>query len=194
MSDLMDVCHEEVSRKGMSEPCDRPAIAMADDPEGAYPVCQRHIHGRAVPLAEYRPQIVAEVTRQVQVRLLRDLAAELRRERCVGGIEYVDATWLEARAAAIEREAREAPVTDLTPAAQVDAWNTAHPVGSPVQYWPGMRDGEPSYGVTTHPASVLGGHTPVAWIDTCGSCVALTHVRVLEARADQISRGGGERG
>lgn len=52
----------------------------------------------SLPLAEYRAQC--------QSGLLRDLAAELRASRATGGIEYVDATWLEGRALHIERTAR----------------------------------------------------------------------------------------
>lgn len=61
----------------------------------------------------------------------------------------------------------------------VDQWNAAHPVGTPIRYWPGPRDDGPGYtSVTRHPATVLAGVTPVAWPERSGGCVALTHVRV----------------
>lgn len=59
---------------------------------------------------------------------------------------------------------------------EVDRFNEACPVGTTVRYWKGVREGEGAVGVTTHPATVLGGHTAVAWIDTCSGCVSLTHV------------------
>jgi hypothetical protein len=66
-------------------------------------------------------------------------------------------------------------------AAQVVAFNKANPVGTVVRYWKGVREGEPSgVGPTTHEASLLGGHTAVAWIQGCSSCVALSHVEVVK--------------
>jgi hypothetical protein len=46
-------CTAEVSRKGNTEPCDKPAYAIAFDAEGYWPVCISHARGQAlVPLAE----------------------------------------------------------------------------------------------------------------------------------------------
>jgi hypothetical protein len=47
-------CHEEVTRRGMLEPCEKVAVAVRIDPnEGSrYPVCARHVRGPMVPLAE----------------------------------------------------------------------------------------------------------------------------------------------
>lgn len=51
--ELESVCHEEVTRKGMLEPCDKPAVAVRDDPEGPYPVCGHHTRATGlVPLSE----------------------------------------------------------------------------------------------------------------------------------------------
>lgn len=60
----------------------------------------------------------------------------------------------------------------------VDRFNELHPVGTRVRYWTGVREGEGRKGVTTHEATLLGGHTPVAWIEGARGCVALTHVEV----------------
>lgn len=70
---------------------------------------------------------------------------------------------------------------------QCDVWNAKHPVGTRVQYWTGVRrydgksaDEPPSGdGPTHHAATVLGGHTAVAWPEGAGSCVCLTHVKVI---------------
>lgn len=63
---------------------------------------------------------------------------------------------------------------------EVAAFNTKHPVGTRVRYWRGVREGAPSgEGPTHHPASVLGGHTAVAWIEGCSGCIALSHVEAV---------------
>ena len=60
------------------------------------------------------------------------------------------------------------------------AFNATYPIGTTVRYWKGTKDGNPTgEGVTTHEATVLGGHTAVAWIRGCSGCVALTHVEVV---------------
>jgi len=57
------------------------------------------------------------------------------------------------------------------------AWfNEVCPVGSPVYYWPGVREGEPRKGVTRSAAWLLGGHTPVVLIEGYAGGIALTHV------------------
>jgi len=62
------------------------------------------------------------------------------------------------------------------PQAIADQFNAECPVGTPVRYWPMTRRDEPKEGRICHPATVLGGHSAVAWIDTSRGCVALTHV------------------
>lgn len=51
---LYPECHEDVIRRGMSEPCNLPAVAMRFDPTfgDPYPVCRRHVRGRMVPLLD----------------------------------------------------------------------------------------------------------------------------------------------
>lgn len=45
-------CSEEVSRSGNAEPCDKPAVALREDPNygGYYPVCARHARASMVSL------------------------------------------------------------------------------------------------------------------------------------------------
>lgn len=49
---LPKTCDEDVTRKGESQPCERPAVAVRLDPrEGTpYPVCAHHTRGEMVPL------------------------------------------------------------------------------------------------------------------------------------------------
>ena len=61
------------------------------------------------------------------------------------------------------------------------AFNAAHPVGTTVRYWRGVREGEPSgTGKTRSEAQVLSGHTAVIWIEGCSGCIALSHVEVAQ--------------
>jgi hypothetical protein len=61
----------------------------------------------------------------------------------------------------------------------VDDWNAKHPVGTPVRYWSGLRQGEGTLSETRERASVVGGQ-PVVWVRGCLSCVALSHVQAVE--------------
>jgi hypothetical protein len=67
---------------------------------------------------------------------------------------------------------------ECTPQAKaVEAWNTQHPVGTPVRYWTGHREGDGKASHTRSAAHVLGGHTAVVWVEGESSCIALTHVQ-----------------
>ena len=57
----------------------------------------------------------------------------------------------------------------------VDNWNLKHKVGTRVIFWTGVKEGPGRSGVTTSPADILNGHTPVVCIQGVG-VVALTHV------------------
>jgi len=66
-----------------------------------------------------------------------------------------------------------------TPQEVADVWNEAHPVGTVVRYWRGLREGEPSgTGPTRHPAQVMSGHVSV-WILGCVGSISLSHVEVV---------------
>lgn len=83
-------------------------------------------------------------------------------------------------------------------AQQVADWNAAHPVGTLVRYWRGIREGEPSgTGPTRSEAWLLSGHTPVVLIDGTSGGIALTHVEVVDTAAagggqDETQTGGAE--
>lgn len=65
-----------------------------------------------------------------------------------------------------------------------DDFNAAHPDGTKVRYWTGIREGEGRPGKVGARAYVLGGHSPVVWIiaddpKAPAGTVALTHVEVI---------------
>ncbi|MET9339252.1 hypothetical protein [Nonomuraea sp. NPDC003804] len=64
-------------------------------------------------------------------------------------------------------------------AGAVEQWNKTVPVGTPVRYWTGYREGDGKQSRTRTDAQMLGGHTAVVWMDGEPSCVALTHVEPL---------------
>lgn len=61
----------------------------------------------------------------------------------------------------------------------VDKWNKAHPVGTKVRIWPGIREGDGIETATKSAASVLGAHTAVVWTEARPDCIALSHVKVI---------------
>ncbi|MCO5167898.1 MAG: hypothetical protein M9894_16260 [Planctomycetes bacterium] len=76
------------------------------------------------------------------------------------------------------------PGCDRTHEAWLDAraWNARCPVGTPVRYWPGVREGEGRQGVTRSLAWVVSGHASVLVTGQSGS-VALSHVEPVGAPA-----------
>jgi hypothetical protein len=69
------------------------------------------------------------------------------------------------------------------PQLQADAWNLAHPVGTPVVAYPGCRpeddpNDERLVTATRSKAEVLGGHTAVVWVHGHDACINLSHVDV----------------
>ena len=88
-----------------------------------------------------------------------------------------------------------APETDANPA---DAFNARYPVGTPVLAYPGLRPDDPFVvtarkqraarghadpactDLVSSEAQVLGGHTPVVWVDGHAACIALTHINPIE--------------
>ncbi|GAA0971167.1 MULTISPECIES: hypothetical protein [Actinocorallia] len=79
----------------------------------------------------------------------------------------------EARRRALEAEA-------------VQRWNAAHPIGTPVRYWTGFREGEGAAGTTRTEAQLLGGHTAVVWVTGESSCISLTHVEHCPERTVDV--------
>jgi hypothetical protein len=65
--------------------------------------------------------------------------------------------------------------------AAVAKFNELNPVGTAVRFWPGPKQGEGLTGTISDPATVLGGHTAVAWIDGARGCIAISHVERIDA-------------
>jgi hypothetical protein len=61
----------------------------------------------------------------------------------------------------------------------VARWNDAHPVGTPVRYWTGDREGDGKTSVTRTVADLLDGHTAVVCVEGVASCIALSHVEAV---------------
>lgn len=55
----MSTCHEETTRRGEAQPCDKPAVAMRlDSRDGEpYPVCAYHACGHMLTLAELKARL-----------------------------------------------------------------------------------------------------------------------------------------
>lgn len=78
-------------------------------------------------------------------------------------------------------------MTTAPPQKAADEFNDRYPVSTRVIAYPGCRppnDGSdqccPALDTTTRSrASVLGGHTPVVWVNGHGACIALTHIDVI---------------
>lgn len=66
--------------------------------------------------------------------------------------------------------------TDALACNAAEAFDAAHPVGTPVLAWPGTRDDEPIRTRTRTGAWVLGGHTAVVMVDGVAGGIALTHI------------------
>lgn len=79
----------------------------------------------------------------------------------------------------LHRDLDESIVPARSPEKQAIAFNSLCPVGSPVRYWTGAREGLGKEGITRSEASVLEGHTAVVWIEGCAGCIALSHVEPL---------------
>ncbi|WP_405769173.1 hypothetical protein OG539_32550 [Actinacidiphila glaucinigra] len=69
-----------------------------------------------------------------------------------------------------------------------EEFNARFPIGTPVVVYPGIRPDDARHPEsvrrietqTISKAQVIGGHTDVVWVDALGSCIALTHVDVMD--------------
>lgn len=71
-------CHEEVTRDGELEPCDKVAVALRVDPQESepYPVCAHHARGEMVSLeAIVRFMLDRHNTQEVVARKLVQMAS-----------------------------------------------------------------------------------------------------------------------
>jgi len=64
-------CHEEVTRRGELQPCDRPAVAMRLDFDGGdpYPVCAGHTRSPMVTLAAHEREVREQVAQEVRAEV-----------------------------------------------------------------------------------------------------------------------------
>lgn len=59
---------------------------------------------------------------------------------------------------------------------QCDDFNIRYQVGQSIKFWTGPREGNPTHeGAIRFPAEVMGGHTPVVWVEGKGG-IALSYV------------------
>ena len=72
---------------------------------------------------------------------------------------------------------------------EVEKFNARYSVGDALWAYRGIVRENPIAVTLRAPAELLGGHTPVAWVDGTSGCIALTH---LEARQAAAVRDGGE--
>lgn len=79
----------------------------------------------------------------------------------------------------------------ISPHAQIDAWNAAHPLGTPVRYWRGERQGEGRVGRTRSKAFLFGAGDAVIFVENYSSFVALSHVEPLPDPAEWDSSPSG---
>ncbi|MFN7128243.1 MAG: hypothetical protein ACK4OJ_04185 [Brevundimonas sp.] len=58
----------------------------------------------------------------------------------------------------------------------VEDFNARHAIGTLFWAYKGLKGENPVPCVLRAPAELLGGHTPVAWLDGVSGCIALTHL------------------
>lgn len=77
--------------------------------------------------------------------------------------------------------------TTVKKQARCDEFNAKYPVGTAVEAFPGFISAATSKKVskTSSPATLLGGHTPVVWLECGGGAISLTHVYPLEVKDGQ---------
>lgn len=61
---------------------------------------------------------------------------------------------------------------------EVERFNAQHPIGTPVRYWRGLREGEGTVSRTRSAAALMSDHASV-WIEGVSGSIALSHVEVL---------------
>lgn len=62
-----------------------------------------------------------------------------------------------------------------------ERFNDTYPVGTPVRYWPGAREGDGQEPRRRTPAWEISGHSVVS-VEGYAAGIALTHVAVTQAR------------
>jgi hypothetical protein len=69
----------------------------------------------------------------------------------------------------------------VSPAKAVAKWNERFPIGTPVRYWTGLREGIGRVSTTRTEASVSSSQTAVVWLDGVSSYIKLSHIEPLPA-------------
>lgn len=64
----------------------------------------------------------------------------------------------------------------------VETFNARHAIGAQFMAYKGVRGESPITATLRAPAQLLGGHTPVAWLDGISGCIALTHLDPVEEK------------
>ena len=85
-------CHEEVTRRGEVEPCEKTAVALRMDPEESepYPVCARHARAEMVPLEDVvRFMLDRHEAQAVAARGLARMASGQARYHGMTAMEYL---------------------------------------------------------------------------------------------------------
>ena len=67
-------------------------------------------------------------------------------------------------------------------------WNDKHPVGTPVLFWPGLRQGSGFQSRTRSAAWEMGDGTPVVKVVSRSGGIALTHVEPLAVTDAEFSK------
>lgn len=71
------------------------------------------------------------------------------------------------------------PTPEELAQAEAEAFNRAHPVGTLMRYWSGLKEGEPTgTAAIWHPATVVSQHA-VCWLQGVSSCHSLSHVEAI---------------
>jgi hypothetical protein len=99
----------------------------------------------------------------------RDWILDMAHAECAGSSEWWELTEERTR----RRDAKAQQLVDAR-----DTWNARHPIGTPVRYWPGVREGDGREGVTRSEAWLVCGHASVL-VSTYTGGIALTHVEVV---------------
>lgn len=111
---LVRVCHEDVTRAGISEPCEKPAVAMRIDVRDGrpYPVCAKHTRKPMVQLPDVLA--AARVEQEAELRELRfkEVGSLARDQAFIVEIERGDKLKAEADAARAEVAAVRAVVAE----------------------------------------------------------------------------------
>lgn len=94
MGEWAATCYEEVSRAGLLQPCNKPAVAVRLDPTSGtqYPVCSFHTRANMVPLRDVNTTGLSLTDDQVLAlaKLLNSLPTHTLSAPLVDDAEFID--------------------------------------------------------------------------------------------------------